>query len=372
MLDVDRKQVMAYRIAAQGLHRGAADPAALAVLDLGLQDNQRDSAALAIAARAADGVTGASLAEDPRFGLTWSHRGAPHFHRAGELAGLSAALVPVDDADAQARMGWQRSRVAEAGMPARQALLIAAEAIRTAVDRPMTKGAASTIVTGLVPPGLSVWCRACGCTHVLEQVMRLAAPIGGVRLVAGASPATLAPMEDRRAISREPDLSAATSIVAAYLSLHGPATAVEAGGFVGTTRKAATVLWPDEQAEVRFDGRKVFLPAERLPALENPPEPDVVRLLPPSDPLLQGRDRLTLVPDKVHHKEIWKVLGNPGVVLADGELTGTWRARTSGRRMQITISLLWNLGRSVRTRIEDEAARVAAVRGCPEFRVSWE
>jgi hypothetical protein len=371
MLSVDRKQAIAYRIAAQGLHRDGENPVALAVLDLGIQDNQRDSAALAIAARVAGDVTGASLADDPRFGLTWSHRGAPHFHRAGELVGLSSALVPLDDADAQARMGWQRATVAEAGMPAREALLTAAAAVRKAVDRPMTKGAASTIITGLVPPGLSAWCRGCECTHVLEQLMRLAAPIAGVRLVAGASPATLAPMEGRRAIPREPDLSAATSIVATYLSLHGPATAVEAGGFIGTTRKAATMLWPDGQAEVRLDGRKVFLPAERLPALENPPEPDVVRLLPPSDPLLQGRDRLTLVPDKVHHKEIWKVLGNPGVVLAGGEIAGTWRARTSGKRMRITVSLLWNLARSVRTRIEDEAARVAAVRGYPEFQVDW-
>lgn len=372
MLSVDRKQVMAYRIAAQGLHRDGDDPVALAVLDLGIQDNQRDSAALAIAARVTDGVSGASLADDPRFGLTWSHRGAPHLHRASELAGLSAALLPLDDADAQARMGWQRGRVAEAGMPAREALLTAAAAIRKAVDRPMTKGAASTVVTGLVPPGLSVWCRGCGSTHVLEQLMRLAAAIGGVRLVAGASPATLAPLDGRRAIPRRPDLPAATSIVAAYLSLHGPAAAVDAGGFVGTTRKAVTAIWPDGLAEVRLDGRAVFVPAERLPMLENPPEPDVVRLLPPSDPLLQGRDRLTLVPDKAHHKEIWKILGNPGVVLADGELAGTWRARTSGKRMRITVSSLWDLGGTIRRRIEDEAGRVAAVRGYGEVEVDWD
>ncbi|WP_116045180.1 DNA glycosylase AlkZ-like family protein [Amycolatopsis palatopharyngis] len=371
MLRVDRKQVLAYRIATQGLHRQETDPAGLAVLDLGIQDNQRDSGALAMAARVRGDRSAQALADDPRFGLAWSHRGAPHWHRAGDLAGLAAALVPLDDSDAQARMGWQRSRVAAAGMPPKEALLTTAKAIREAVDRPMTKGAASTIVTGLVPAGLSVWCRPCGCTHVLEQLMRLAAPIGGVRLVAGASPATLAPLEDRRPVTGDPDLSAVTSIVTAYLCLHGPATSGEAAGFIGTTRKAIGPVWPDELAEVGFDGRKTFLPAARLPLLENPPEPAVVRLLPPSDPLLQGRDRLTLVPDKLLHKEIWKILGNPGVILADGELAGTWRAKTSGKRLRITVSLFWNLPRPVREQIEDEAERVAAVRGYTETTVDW-
>ncbi|SFB51309.1 Winged helix DNA-binding domain-containing protein [Amycolatopsis marina] len=377
MLSVDRKQVLAYRIAAQGLHREAADPAGLAVLDLGIQDNQRDSGALAMAARvsgavnAVSAVSAVALADDPRFGLAWSHRGAPHWHRKADLAGLASALVPLDDADAQARMGWQRRTVAAAGMPPKEALLTTAKAIREAVDRPMTKGAASTIVTGLVPAGLSVWCRPCGSTHVLEQLMRLAAPIGGVRLVAGAAPATLAPLEDRQPVTGDPDMDAATTIVVAYLSLHGPATAGEAAGFVGTTRKCLAPVWPDGLAEVSFDSRNAFLPADRLSLLENPPEPAVVRLLPPSDPLLQGRDRLTLVPDKAQHKEIWKILGNPGAVLADGELAGTWRAKTSGKRLRITVSPFWNLPRPVRERTENEAERVAAVRGYSEAAVDW-
>ncbi|WP_460444068.1 DNA glycosylase AlkZ-like family protein, partial [Amycolatopsis cihanbeyliensis] len=195
MLVVDREQVLAYRILAHGLHRTGTDPAAPAVFDLGVQDiGQRDSAAVALAARTREPVPAASLVDDPRFTLAWSYRGAPHYHRAAEFPGLVPALLPLTESDARARMTWRDQEVAEAGMPAAEALLTAARALREVVREPMPKGAASTAVTGMVPTGLSRWCRGCQAMHIFEQVMRLAAPLAGIRLVAGAAPATLAPL----------------------------------------------------------------------------------------------------------------------------------------------------------------------------------
>jgi len=70
-----------------------------------------------------------------------------------------------------------------------------------------------------------------------------------------------------------------------------------------------------------------------------PAEPDVVRLLPPLDPFIQARDKGLLVPDKVRQKEVWKIIGNPGVLLADGEIAATWRTKATGRkRLDFTIS----------------------------------
>jgi hypothetical protein len=372
VLDVDRRQVLAYRIAAQGLHRDETDAGGLAVFDLGVQDSPRDTALLALAARLAGNVTEESLMDDPGLVLAWTHRGAPHFHRTGELPAVTAALVPLDEPDAMARMGWQRRQVEEAGMGATDALFTAARAMRKAVGKTMTKGAASTAVTRLVPGPLCYWCRGCQATHILEQLMRLATVHGGIRLEAGVSPATLTPIEGRSAISTKPDAGAATAVVRAYLRLHGPATRSAAAGFIGTTKSAVGAMWPEGLAEVRVDGKAAYLPAERFAELENPPEPDLVRLLPPLDPFIQARDRDVLVPDKARQKEVWKIIGNPGVVLADGEPAGTWRTKASGqKRLDFTISPFETLPPAARKAADAEAARVAAARGFPDLRVTW-
>ncbi|TNC23177.1 winged helix DNA-binding domain-containing protein [Amycolatopsis alkalitolerans] len=367
MLEVDREQVVAYRIARQGLHRAARDAAALAVFDLGLQSTQRDTAEISVAARF-DG----SFVDDDRFVLAWTHRGAPHFHRAGELAEVTRALVPLDEADAMARMGWQRREVEAAGMSATDGLFTAARAIRKVVDRPMTKGAVSTEITKLVPAGLSYWCRRCQATHILEQVMRLAAIHGGARLEAGVTPATLAPIAGRGRVRTTASVADATAVVARYLSLHGPATATEAAGFIGTTATTVKKMWPSDLVEVRFDGRKTVIPAGDAELLANPPEPDVVRLLPPWDPYLQSRDRATLVPDKARQKEIWKIIGNPGAVLADGEVAGVWRTKGSGRkRLDFTITAFDPLTAAAKKAVEGEAERVARVREFEDSRLNW-
>jgi hypothetical protein len=372
MLECDREQVLAYRVAAQGLHRDEPDAAKLAVFDLGVQDSPRDTALLALAARLDADVTEESLVDDQRFVLAWTHRGAPHFHRREELPEVIAALVPLEEPDAMARMGWQRKQVEAAGMAAADVLFTAARAMRKVVDKTMTKGTASTAVTKLVPGSFSYWCRGCQATHILEQLMRLAAVHGGVRLEAGISPATLSPMKGRPAIKTKPDVKAATAVVANYLRVHGPATKSDAAGFVGTTRACVEKMWPDGLAEVRVEGKAAFLPEERISELKNPPEPDLVRLLPPLDPFLQARDKALLVPDQAYRKEVWKVIGNPGVVLADGEIAATWRSKASGRkRLDITISPFETFNPSARKLAEAETERLATSRGFADLRVTW-
>ncbi|MPY97810.1 MAG: winged helix DNA-binding domain-containing protein [Actinophytocola sp.] len=376
MLSVERAQVMAYRIAAQELHRPHGDVASLAVLDLGVQDAQRGSARLALAARldidtvALSGERFRDTLDAADVTLAWTHRGAPHLHRAAELPAMAASLVPVNDADAQARLAWQRGDVAKAGVPPTEALRTAALALHDVVDATMTKGAASERVTARVPEGLMRWCRGCQATHIHEQVMRLTTLRAGVRLEPDIFPATLTPLGGGL-LADEPELAACAEVARRYLHVHGPATAAETAGFIGTTKRIAGKMWPEGLVEVDFAGRQTWLAASDVAALENPQEPDVVRLLPPSDPLLQARDRRTLVPDEGHHKQVWRVLGNPGVLLASGEIVATWRAKTAGRkRLDVTIDPLLPLRPADRAATEDEAARVAAARGFPEVRVS--
>ena len=73
--------------------------------------------------------------------------------------------------------------------------------------------------------------------------------------------------------------------------------------------------------------------AADLPAFEKAQRPRGVRLLPPYDAYLDQRDRETLVPDTAQQKRLWRAIGNPGVVLADGEVAGGWRPQKKGKRL---------------------------------------
>lgn len=64
-----------------------------------------------------------------------------------------------------------------------------------------------------------------------------------------------------------------------------------------------------------------------LNLLKDPPPASTPRLVPGYDPLLQTRNRSSLVADRAHQRLIWRSTANPGVVIAHDEIVGTWRAR---------------------------------------------
>jgi hypothetical protein len=357
MLDVDRATVMAHRISAQGLHR---DGRLAGVLALGVQD-LGPAVRIALAARDDEPDPGAHGLAD-----AWTHRGAPHHHPRADLLAVAAAARPLDDADAAARLSWSGPEQRRVGIPAREAIDRAADALAAVVTEPMTKGAASTEVTRRLPDVLLRECRGCACTHINEQLMRLSALPVGVGLDATGKTLLLTPPPTDWERPAEADPRAAARIVHDYLHVLGPAGRAEVAGFVGSSPASFRPAWEaalDGLTEVRVDGRSAWLPAEDLDALAAAPEPDVVRLLPPSDPLLQARDRTLLVPDEAVRADLWRVLGNPGAVLADGEVVGTWRPKAAGKKLTIQVSAAAPLEPSVRSRLDDEAERVAAARG---------
>ena len=125
-------------------------------------------------------------------------------------------------------------------------------------------------------------------------------------------------------------------MVGAYLQLLGPATAVEAAGFLGTTAKAIGWPvarwraggwlgdWPEAWSRSGWTGRTDGWPRrDELDEVAAAPAPDLVRLVAASDPYLQTRDRDLLVPDPAHRQALWKILASPGAVLVDGEVAGS-------------------------------------------------
>ena len=134
-------------------------------------------------------------------------------------------------------------------------------------------------------------------------------------------------------------------------------------GFLGTTAAAVRPDRPAGLVRVRVDGRAGAVPAAQLDALRRAEPADVVRLLPPSDPLLQGRDRDVLLPDAAHRKVLWRPLGSPGAVLSGVDVVGTWRARQRGRRLDVTVDEFRPLTSAEHDGVEAEVHRLRATRG---------
>jgi hypothetical protein len=361
-LSVDRARVLAYRVAAQQLDRPDIAVDALAVLDIGVQDTPYGSAALALAARHTSVVAPPSLVP------IWSVRGAPHLHRPADLPALAAALWPLSDADAIARIAT--TNIKEGAKLGIAAFTAAARAMRAVVTRPMPKGEVSTAVSAQVPESLTYRCRSCAAQHISVGLFQQVGVLAGVCLDRTSGDTWLAPVPGWPGV---PAAAAGTAdLIAAYLRLLGPATPAEAAKFLDTSTAAARPAWPvDDLVEVSVDGRRTWLPADRVDALRAAPRPDVVRLLPPSDPYLQARDRDLLVPDRARQKEVWRILGNPGALLVDGEVAGTWRPKKSGARLDLTITPFERVPARVRSAVQAEAERVAQVRGARDLRVHW-
>ncbi|GAA4596932.1 hypothetical protein BJY16_002184 [Actinoplanes octamycinicus] len=358
MIEVDRAQALAFRLGALGLtERVDARPADLPVLDLGVQEYTAGSTHVALAAR-----TSAEL-EDDRLVAVWAARGAPHLHRRTNVLALTAQLWPFSDADAAARI--KSGQIPDGSRLGIEALRVTAEAFRAVVREPMPRGEASTEVSKRVPAELTFDCKGCQARHIAGNIWQQAGLAGGVQVLSRGRDAMLGPLDPPVPPLPEANQGIA-DLITTYLRFLGPAGPAEVAKYLMSTTAEIRSRWPADLVEVRVDGRKAWVPADRVSALESAATPRGVRLLPAMDPLLQSRDRDLLVPERERQKEVWRTLGNPGVVLLDGEIAGVWRPRMAGKkRVELTVTGFVPFGAAQREQIETEATVVARARGVP-------
>jgi hypothetical protein len=367
---ISRQQVIAYRVAAQGLHREGNSVGRLAVLDIGVQDASPELARLSFDARLAAPVPPGGIGPGEPLALVWSLRGAPYVHRRTELDALAGALYPLSEADATGRLNETGPSVARAGIPALEQYDEAVRAMRAVVTKPMGKGAVSTAVTRRIPEVMGRNCRSCKAIHISDSAMRPASLAAGLELQPGTAPPVLQRRTGSRVAERV-DARALKRLILGYLALLGPATQGDVAGYLDARRADIAEVWPSQQlVEVSVDGHAAWLPADRVDGVVSPPDPELVRLLGAFDPYLQARDRALIVPDKAHYKSLWPVLGRPGVLFVDGEVAGTWRPKSSGKKLTLTVEAFAPLPPSTWTAVEAEAERVAAVRGMHDVRVN--
>jgi hypothetical protein len=360
---VDADQVLAFRLARSGLAvrgaRGFAEAAACP-----LSDFARDAALLALAART-DGVSREAYRHAVDAGeLVVAHvvRGAIHALAPGDLALYGRALIARDDGELAAQLGRQVQRLAaESGFAPSEALEEVATATRDALadGRTLDKNELHEELRARVRSELMPWCRSCQSHHVAPMLWRYATVKAGVRLDS-----------HRRYTMAEPGRApAASEAVPRFLGFYGPARPGDFADWAGLAKPHAQRLWDEaasELAEVRVGSGKAWLMGEDVNVLESPPAAQGVRLIPPGDPYLQKPNRPLLAPDPELRKRLFRPVASPGAVLSDGRLTGLWRAKAKGRKAEITVE---QLGRLPRGELEEEAQRVAELRGAAEAAV---
>ena len=351
-MQVDAEQILAFRVAAQGLAKRDRTPEDIAA-SFGLQDSPPGAALTALNARTDEAGELARRLEDRELVAVPNPRTAVTILPAGEVAVFLAALQPPDERALEAVL----LRAAPSDFEAARGKAVTA--VGEALDgRVLSRDALHEELRGRLPPELLPWCEGCQSHHARRGLLTVAALAGRLchagregRQVAFARTdqwTTLEPVDPR---------AAQAELVRRYLRHLGPSTHAGLASWAGISPAHAKTLFETVEDELAEVG-KAFLLAEDGPALERPPKARGVRLLGPGDPLLVARDRELLIPDKALRKRIWRPLGSPGVVLSDGIAAGTWRARKQGTRL--TVETEW-FGEAVDVR--EEMERLAALRG---------
>lgn len=350
-MKANRADVLRFRVRAQQLDReGQYDDAR--VLDLGVQDTGPDGAAWALAIR------GSRIPTDDLV-YAWTLRGAPHAYRRAEVAAVAAAVAPLSEVDAAKRVFDAAKPLRAAGVRVLDAVEVVAGEMRDLVRGPTVKGEVSGALTARLPPAYLRECRPCGCVHAYEQTFRFAALRAGLELEPGTSPPMLRRIPGWRgpAARVPPHLDPVRGV----LRLLGPATPRLVAGYLDAPPREVAAHWPDDVVPVDVDGEPRDVLAEDAEALAAAEAGHGVRLLGPFDLFLQGRDRELVLPEEAARKDLWRVLGRPGGVLAGHEVVGSWRPRSSGKKLRLLVTI-WS-GADLPRGLDEQAERLAAFRG---------
>lgn len=320
-MKASREHVLRYRVHAQQLDRDSSSDAA--ILDLGVQDTGPDGGAWALKIRGA--TTDNTV-------IAWTLRGAPHLYRRSEVSQVASATTPMSSADAAKRIFDAAKPLKAAGIDIIDALDAIAAEMRDIVHEPTVKGEMSTQLTDRMSEPYRRFCRPCHTIHLYEQPFRIAALRAGLEIQPQTSPPVLQRIKGWKgsASSAPPHLHP----IRAYLHLLGPATPKQVAAYMDSPVKDVVAHWPDDVVDV--DGASIL--ASDADALATPADVSrVVRLLGPFDLFLQARDREVVIPDGSHRKDVWRTLGRPGAILIGHEIAGTWRPKTSGKRLTLAI-----------------------------------
>jgi hypothetical protein len=354
---MDADQVLLFRLGRVGLGgRDAGNlPAAAACPS---SDFARDAALLALSARRRSLTRAAyeEAADDGRLVVAHVVRGAIHALAPRDFALYGRALIARDDNELGAQLGRQVQRLAaEKGFAPTEALAEVSEATKEALSggRALSKNELHEELRGRVNKDLMPWCRGCKSHHVAPMLWRYGTIQAGARLDS----------ERRYLLGKPGRAPAAGEVVKHFLHFYGPSTVAEFADWAGVAKTHAERLWArveGDLTDVPVGKRTAWALRSDRSRLESPPQASGIRLIPAGDPYLQKPNRPLLAPEAGLRKRLFRPVASPGVVLRDGRLSGLWRAKAKGQKLELTVE---KLGQIARSDLAEEAQRVAAVRG---------
>jgi hypothetical protein len=386
--------VVAFRLRAHHLtDRQPADDLHEVAGACGIQNSPPGSALLALHARVED-VTQDRMdrieGEEKSLLQSWCMRGSPFYFPTVDAPVFTTGVLPTTEtARLHLILGIDHA-LNELGMGLDEAVDLTAEEIGAVLSKrqlainELGEELAERIAGKLTPAQRKTW-RAPG-PYAANQPLGEAVVHFCIRILTLRGIVCIAPRTANKApfvlledwlghpVPQVDPAHARATLLRRYLHCYGPSTRKDFAAWVGVRAGDVDPWWTmldDELTPVEFNGNRTWILSDDLDALQSPPEARGVRLLPPRDPYTQMRDRETIV-DKKHHREVWKTVGEPGAVLADGAIVGTWRPRKRGRTLTLTVTTFRSLGTELRKQLHEDADHVARLRGATAVEVEFE
>ena len=119
----------------------------------------------------------------------------------------------------------------------------------------------------------------------------------------------------------------------------------------------------EELEPVTAAGKKAFILQSDRESFRCADTEEALLLLGPHDPYLDIRDRAILLEDTGAQRQVWRTVGNPGVVLKGGKIIGIWKTRTQREKLSVTAALWEPFSASEQRELKQHLEGYAAFRG---------
>ena len=390
---VSKGEVIAFRLGASGLlERAAASELPDVAGRCGIQNSPPGSALLALHARV-QGMTqellDAAFVEEKSLIQMWCMRGAPYFIPTADAAVFTTGVLPPTEDSMRHFLLGVGPDVDRLGMSLTEAVELTSAEIRDVLSgrrlaiNELGVELAERIAGVLSGKQRDLWNEEG--PHAKGQPLGEAVVHFCIRILTLQGVVCFAPREGNKApfiltdewlgrpIPRvDPDIARA-ELLRRYLHCYGPSTRAAFASWLGVRSGDVDPWWSlveDELTQIDYGGRAWMLDAD-VDALRAGAIAEGVRLLPPRDPYAQLRDRETIV-EKKYHRDVWRTSGDPGTVLANGEIIGTWRPQKKGRKLTITVKAFGDLVERHLVAVRAEAEQIAVLRGASSVTVEFE